>query len=97
MRGLRKAEIENRRKLEEKMREKDELSQRELEILKAEQEKEETRLREQMEQERRDHELALRLANECNSQVEEFNSTSSSKMFVVCFSFVFFFSFYSDH
>lgn len=74
----RKAEIENRRKLEEKKREQDELTKRDFEILKAEQEKEEARLREQMEQERRDHELALRLANECNSQVEELSTVSKT-------------------
>ena len=35
---------------------------------------ENTRLRQQIEQERRDHELALRLAHESNSSIEDLNT-----------------------
>ncbi|XP_063909562.1 myosin heavy chain 95F isoform X1 [Zophobas morio] len=70
-----KAEMEAKRKLEEEQRRKqEEADRREAERLQAEQAKEaldERRYQERLEQERQDHELALRLAQESNGQIEE--------------------------
>ncbi|XP_018568271.1 myosin heavy chain 95F isoform X2 [Anoplophora glabripennis] len=70
-----KAEIEARRKLEEEERKKQEEADRKLALeLQQQQEKlaqEERRYQEQLEQERQDRELALRLAQESNGQLEE--------------------------
>jgi myosin-6 len=70
-----KAEMEARRKKEEEERKKQEEADRKTaELLQAQQEKDaidERRYQEQLEQERQDHELALRLAQESNGQLEE--------------------------
>ncbi|XP_040569535.1 unconventional myosin-VI isoform X2 [Lepeophtheirus salmonis] len=67
-----KSGMEARRKVEEKSRiEQYEADRIAAERLQTELDKENARLREQIEQERRDHELALRLATESNSVVEE--------------------------
>lgn len=70
-----KAEIEARRKIEEEERRKQEEEDRKAaELLHAQQEKDardERRYHQQLEQERQDHELALRLAQESNGQLEE--------------------------
>ncbi|PNF18978.1 Myosin heavy chain 95F [Cryptotermes secundus] len=71
----RKIEMEARRKAEEEERRRqEEEDKKAAAILQAQLEKEaleNTRYREQLEQERRDHELALRLAQETNDQLEE--------------------------
>ncbi|XP_011152239.2 myosin heavy chain 95F isoform X1 [Harpegnathos saltator] len=70
-----KLEMEARRKIEEEQRRKqEEEDQKTAAALQAQLEKEameETRYRELLEQERRDHELAVRLAQESNGQVED--------------------------
>ncbi|XP_053970179.1 myosin heavy chain 95F isoform X3 [Anastrepha ludens] len=70
-----KAEMESRRKVEEVQRVKQEEEDRKAALaLQAQLEKEaqdDAKYRQQLEQERRDHELALRLANETNGVVEE--------------------------
>ncbi|KAJ8946394.1 hypothetical protein NQ318_011800, partial [Aromia moschata] len=70
-----KAEIEARRKIEEEERKRQEEADRKMAMeLQAQQEKlaqEERRYQEQLEQERQDRELALRLAQESNGQLEE--------------------------
>ncbi|XP_065339077.1 myosin heavy chain 95F isoform X1 [Cloeon dipterum] len=74
----RKSEMEARRKIEEEERKKLELADKILaEKLQAEMEKENSKYREQIEQERRDHELALRLAQETHSQVEDITPVRS--------------------
>ncbi|XP_050441018.1 myosin heavy chain 95F isoform X1 [Adelges cooleyi] len=71
-----KIEIEQRRKAEEEIHKNDIfLSQEELEKAALA----EIKFREQMEQERRDHELALRLAKETNSFVEDISNTYAKK------------------
>lgn len=70
-----KVEMETRRKLAEaqRMRQEEE-DRRAALVLQAQLEKEakdDAKYRQQLEQERRDHELALRLANESNGQVED--------------------------
>lgn len=71
----RKAEIEAKRKLEEQERKRLEDADRKAALdLQAQIEREhqeDSRFRVQLEQERRDHELALRLAQESNGQVED--------------------------
>ncbi|XP_015432776.1 PREDICTED: myosin heavy chain 95F isoform X3 [Dufourea novaeangliae] len=71
----RKHDIETRRKAEEvQKRKQEEEDQKAAEVLHAQLEKEaleESRFRELLEQERRDHELAVRLAQESNGQVED--------------------------
>ncbi|XP_059475767.1 myosin heavy chain 95F isoform X2 [Neocloeon triangulifer] len=70
-----KMEMEARRKIEEEERRKlEEADKRLAEKLQAEMEKENSKFREQIEQERRDHELALRLAQETHSQVEDISA-----------------------
>ncbi|KAF0762385.1 myosin heavy chain 95F isoform X1 [Aphis craccivora] len=71
-----KIEIELRRKAEEEIHKNDIFLSKE-EIDKAE--LAELKFREQMEQERRDHELALRLAQETNSFVEDISNTYSKR------------------
>ncbi|EEZ98246.1 myosin heavy chain 95F isoform X2 [Tribolium castaneum] len=70
-----KAEMEARRKKEEEERKRqEEADRRTAELLQAQQAKDELderRYQEQLEQERQDHELALRLAQESNGQLEE--------------------------
>ncbi|KAI4482923.1 hypothetical protein M0802_013597 [Mischocyttarus mexicanus] len=70
-----KLEMETRRKVEEEQRKLQELEdQKAAAIIQAQLEKEameENRYRELLEQERRDHELAVRLAQESNGQVED--------------------------
>jgi len=67
-----KTEMEARRKQEEEVRKRQELEdKRAAEALQDQMEHEESQFREQLEQERRDHELALRLAQETNGQVED--------------------------
>ncbi|XP_044259519.1 myosin heavy chain 95F isoform X2 [Tribolium madens] len=70
-----KAEMEARRKKEEEERKRQEETDRKTaELLQAQQAKDamdERRYQEQLEQERQDHELALRLAQESNGQLEE--------------------------
>ncbi|KAL0131777.1 hypothetical protein PUN28_002966 [Cardiocondyla obscurior] len=70
-----KLDMEARRKIEEKQRKKqEEEDQKTAAALQAQLEKEameESRFRELLEQERRDHELAVRLAQESNGQVED--------------------------
>ncbi|XP_054269239.1 myosin heavy chain 95F isoform X2 [Macrosteles quadrilineatus] len=70
-----KSEMEARRKQEEEIRKRQELEdQRTAKALQDQLEKEtmlNSQFREQLEQERRDHELALRLAQETNGQVED--------------------------
>nr|CAD7454838.1 unnamed protein product [Timema tahoe] len=79
----RKAEMEIRRKAEEEERKRqEEADKRTAAALQAQLEKEaleDTRYREQLEQERRDHELALRLAQETNGQVEDMNHEDSMR------------------
>nr|CAD7423965.1 unnamed protein product [Timema monikensis] len=79
-------EMEREKKLkeEEERRKKEEEETRRLTAaaLQAQLEKEaleDTRYREQLEQERRDHELALRLAQETNGQVEDMNHEDSMR------------------
>lgn len=71
----RKAEIEAKRKLKEQERKRLEDADRKAALdLQAQIEREhqeDSRFRVQLEQERRDHELALRLAQESNGQVED--------------------------
>lgn len=71
----RKAEIETKRKLEELERKRQEDADRkaalDLQALIEREDQEDSRFRQQLEQERRDHELALRLAQESNGQVED--------------------------
>lgn len=71
----RKAEIESKRKLEEVERKRQEDADRKAALdLQAQierEDQEDSRFRQQLEQERRDHELALRLAQESNGQVED--------------------------
>nr|CAD7196628.1 unnamed protein product [Timema douglasi] len=78
-----KAEMEIRRKAEEEERKRqEEADKRTAAALQAQLEKEaleDTRYREQLEQERRDHELALRLAQETNGQVEDMNHEDSMR------------------
>merc|ERR1719466_435353 len=67
-----KAEMEARRKEEEeKLRRQEEIDRKQAEKLQAELDNANLRIAQQMEQERRDHELALRLASETGSGVEE--------------------------
>lgn len=70
-----RAEMETKRKAEEDSRKRqEEEDRRAAELLQAELERngvDQTRLLEQLEQERRDHELALRLAQETNGQVDD--------------------------
>ncbi|KRT78215.1 Myosin head, partial [Oryctes borbonicus] len=70
-----KAEMEARRKKEEEERKKQEEAERkaalELQKQKEKEAEEEKKLQQQLEQERQDHELALRLAQESNGQLEE--------------------------
>lgn len=72
---FRKAEIETKRKIEEAERKRQEEEDlRAAVALQAQLEKEiaeDTKYRQQLEQERRDHELAIRLAQESNSQVDD--------------------------
>lgn len=75
-----RAEMEIKRKVEEETRKKqEEDDRRAAEQLQAEMERNgvnQTRLLEQLEQERRDHELALRLAQETNGQVDDADLSS---------------------
>ena len=75
-----RAEMETKRKAEEEARKKqEEDDRRAAEQLQAELERNgvnQTRLLEQLEQERRDHELALRLAQETNGQVDDADLSS---------------------
>ncbi|KAL1122308.1 hypothetical protein AAG570_003713 [Ranatra chinensis] len=73
-----KMEMEQRRKEEEEemKKQEQEIPLAEIELVIEKTALEEARFREQLEQERRDHELALRLAQESNSQVEEIIPTS---------------------
>lgn len=68
-------EIEARRKIEEellrKQEEKDLKMSESLKFLQEKQALEEQKYFEQLEQERHDRELAIRLAQECNSQIED--------------------------
>lgn len=86
-----KVEMETRRKQEEAERlRREEEDRRAALILQAQLEKEaqeDTQYRQLMEQERRDHELALRLAQESNGQLEE--SPTMSRKYV---EFILFFS-----
>jgi len=90
-----KIEMEQRRKVEEaEVMKIEESEMTKIEQIQIEKEcKEEAQRREQLEQERRDHELALRLAQECNSFVDDIipnsqrlsgvrmsNSTSNNKL-----------------
>lgn len=72
---FRKAEMESRRKAEEVTRLRQEEEDRRAALaLQAQLEKEaqdDAKFRRQLEQERRDHELAVRLANETNGAVDE--------------------------
>ncbi|QQP54911.1 Uncharacterized protein FKW44_007903 [Caligus rogercresseyi] len=71
-----KSDMEVRRKVEEEERIKQyEADRVEAQRLQIELDRENARLREQIEQERRDHELALRLATESNSALVEEDST----------------------
>lgn len=71
----RKAEIETKRKLEEverkRLEDADLKAALDLQAQIEREDQEDTRFRQQLEQERRDHELALRLAQESNGQVED--------------------------
>uniref|UniRef100_A0A8D8QWM0 Myosin heavy chain 95F n=1 Tax=Cacopsylla melanoneura TaxID=428564 RepID=A0A8D8QWM0_9HEMI len=75
-----KVEMEQRRKVEEEARLRQEvLDKKTAAIIQAEMEKEammDAKFREQLEQERRDHELALRLAEESNGVIEELSPPS---------------------
>lgn len=76
-----KFEIEQRRKAEEQEQEKQLLevaSGHDLHEIKEEQRKIEMHLREKLEQERRDHELALRLARETNSVLDDTQPSAES-------------------
>lgn len=74
--------MEARRKIEEEERRRqEEVDRKAAEFLAAEREKEIALRREQLEQERRDLELALRLAKESNGQVEDFNSIPRSYVY----------------
>ncbi|BES87602.1 Myosin N-terminal SH3-like domain [Nesidiocoris tenuis] len=70
-----KVEMEMRRQLEEEaqklLEEKNKVAEMKLQLEREKQEQEELCRRGQLEQERRDHELALRLAHESNSQVDD--------------------------
>ncbi|CAB4065257.1 MYO6 [Lepeophtheirus salmonis] len=80
-----KSGMEARRKVEEKSRiEQYEADRIAAERLQTELDKENARLREQIEQERRDHELALRLATESNSVVEEDSGYQAQELLEAC-------------
>nr|XP_018907135.1 PREDICTED: myosin heavy chain 95F isoform X1 [Bemisia tabaci] len=67
-----KIEMEHRRKVEEEeQRRMDDLDEKTVVAIQAELEKDAARRREQIEQERRDHELALRLAAESNGIIDD--------------------------
>lgn len=80
--------MEHRRKIEEEARrkqeEEDRLTAAALQAANERQAAEEQRYRQQLEQERHDHELALRLAQESNGQIEDSPPSSRRLVEILC-------------